>query len=84
MAPDKIYLVGFMAAAVLGRSESLPDPTLEAAPEHITAADAMTRVYIFADDSMLGREAGTLGGVKGTQYIAGETAARWRRCAQPR
>jgi ADP-heptose:LPS heptosyltransferase len=30
-----------MAAAVLGRSESLPDPTLEAAPEHITAADAI-------------------------------------------
>src|SRR6476661_4044666 len=45
-----------------------PTPTVGA----ITAADAMTRLYIFADDSMLGREAGTLGNVKGTDYIAGE------------
>ena len=45
-----------------------PTPTVGA----ITAADAMTRLYIFADDSMLGREAGTLGNVKGTNYIAAE------------
>ena len=32
----------------------------------------MTRLYIFADDSMLGREAGTLGNVKGTDYVAAE------------
>ena len=32
----------------------------------------MTRLYIFADDSMLGREAGTSGNVKGTDYIAAE------------
>jgi hypothetical protein len=32
----------------------------------------MTRLYIFADDSMQGREAGTIGNVKGTDYIAGE------------
>src|SRR3954463_9261027 len=38
----------------------------------ITAADLMTRLYIFADDSMMGREAGTLGNVKGTDYIARE------------
>ena len=38
----------------------------------ITAADAMSRLYVLADDSMLGREAGTLGNVKGTDYIAGE------------
>lgn len=38
----------------------------------ITAADLMTRLYIFADDSMQGREAGTIGNVKGTDYIAGE------------
>src|SRR5258708_13399948 len=36
----------------------------------ITAADLMTRLYIFADDSMLGREAGMPGNVKGTNYIA--------------
>jgi len=46
----------------------IPTPTVGA----ITEADAMTRLYIFADDSMLGREAGTLGNVKGTDYIAAE------------
>ncbi len=38
----------------------------------ITAADLMTRLYIFADDSMMGREAGTKGNEKGTDYIAAE------------
>jgi hypothetical protein len=38
----------------------------------ITAADLMTRLYLFADDSMMGREAGTIGAMKGTAYIAAE------------
>jgi hypothetical protein len=38
----------------------------------ITPADAMTRLYIFADDSMLGRRAGEIGGLKGTAYIERE------------
>ena len=29
----------------------------------ITPADAMTRLYIFADDSMMGREAGSEGAI---------------------
>jgi hypothetical protein len=45
-----------------------PRPTTAA----ITARDLMTRLYIFADDSMQGREAGTPGNVKGTDYIAAE------------
>jgi hypothetical protein len=45
-----------------------PRPTVAA----ITAADLMTRLYIFADDSMLGRAAGTMGNVRGTNYIARE------------
>jgi len=45
-----------------------PEPTTAA----ITANDLMTRLYIFADDSMQGREAGTIGNVKGTDYIAHE------------
>jgi hypothetical protein len=45
-----------------------PEPTTA----DITAKDLMTRLYIFADDSMMGREAGTLGNVKGTDYIASE------------
>ena len=38
----------------------------------ISASDLMTRLYIFADDSMMGREAGTQGNVKGTDYLAAE------------
>jgi hypothetical protein len=45
-----------------------PQPTTAA----VSAADLMTRLYIFADDSMMGREAGTAGHRKGTDYIARE------------
>ena len=38
----------------------------------ITPADLMTRLYIIADDSMLGRESGAIGNVKVTNYIARE------------
>ena len=38
----------------------------------ITAADLMTRLYIFADDSMMGRAAGTLNHDRGTEYIGSE------------
>jgi hypothetical protein len=38
----------------------------------ITPPDLMTRVYLFADDSMMGRDAGTPGNLKATAYIAGE------------
>jgi hypothetical protein len=38
----------------------------------ITADDAKTRLYIFADDSMMGRRAGDIGGMKGTAYIERE------------
>lgn len=40
----------------------------------ITADDLMTRLYIFADDSMQGRDAGTAGNMRGTDYIAREVA----------
>jgi len=40
----------------------------------ITAQDLRTRLYIFADDSMMGRQFGTEGNLKGTQYIASELA----------
>jgi hypothetical protein len=40
----------------------------------ITPSDLMTRLYVFADDSMLGRESGTLGNVRGTNYVAREMA----------
>ena len=38
----------------------------------ITAADLMTRLYIFADDSMMGREVGTVYNDMGTSYIERE------------
>jgi Peptidase family M28 len=59
--------VGLDAQQTLPRTHT-PEPTTAA----ITPADLMTRLYIFADDSMLGREAGTIGNVKGTNYIAAE------------
>ena len=45
-----------------------PRPTTGA----ISAPDLMTRLYIFADDSMMGRETGTQGHVKSTAYLAAE------------
>src|SRR5258705_2231424 len=45
-----------------------PMPTESA----ITPADLMTRLYIIADDSMLGRESGTIGNVKVPNYLGRE------------
>ena len=45
-----------------------PQPTTPA----ITAGDLMTRLYIFADDSMMGREVGTPYHLKATAYIERE------------
>jgi len=61
------------APAVAQTAHDLPlkhTPTKTTAA--ITPADLMTRLYIFADDSMQGREAGLPGNVKGTNYIAAE------------
>ena len=61
------------AATVPERGRQLP---LKRRPQPTTAAitenDLMTRVYLFADDSMQGREAGYPGAMKGTAYIAAE------------
>ncbi len=45
-----------------------PRPTTGA----ITSQDLMTRLYIFADDSLAGRDVGTEGHFKATEYIARE------------
>lgn len=67
-----LSLLATTAAALAGQSslplKHAPKPTAPA----ITAADLMTRLYIYADDSMMGREAGTPGNVKATNYIAAE------------
>ncbi|MEP6990433.1 MAG: M28 family peptidase [bacterium] len=70
-------MFALLAAACAGTvTRTVIEPTRSHAPApttgDITPADLMTRLYIFADDSMLGREAGTLGNVRGTNYIASE------------
>jgi len=68
------------SAPATGAAPAAFDPYVPAARVHapqpttadITPADLRTRLYIFSDDSMMGREAGTLGNVKGTSYIASE------------
>ena len=65
-------------AAPAAKTAAAPDPVLPlkytARPTGpaITPGDLMSRLYPFADDSMMGREAGTLGNVKGTDYLAAE------------
>ena len=52
-----------------GNPEKLtPSPTTAA----ITEQDLQTRLYQFADDSMLGRQVGRIGNFKGTNYIVVE------------
>jgi hypothetical protein len=64
------------AAAAAPAGAQAPQHPLKHAPRPTTAAitpaDAMTRVYVLADDSMMGRQAGTRGNVMGTDYIARE------------
>lgn len=82
------WVAGLLALPALLHAQDAPKPqTIDAAPPKttlplklvakptkaaITAEDLMTRVYTFADDSMLGREAGTLGSMKATDYLAAE------------
>jgi len=65
------------ALAALARAQDGAAPLpLKHAPRptsaEISAADLMTRLYIFADDSMMGRETGTRGHLMSTAYIASE------------
>src|SRR5438105_9281111 len=71
---DKILIAAILLrSTTVSAQSSLP---LKHAPKSttqaITADDAMTRLYIFADDSMMGRRAGEPGGLKGTAYIERE------------
>jgi len=49
-------------------------PRPRATSSAINAADLRTRLYVYADDSMMGREAGTPGNAKATAYLAAEAA----------
>lgn len=73
MVRTVLPVLGFLAQTLSAQDLPLklaPRPTETA----ITAADLMTRLYIFADDSMQGREAGTPGHLRATDYIARELA----------
>src|SRR5262245_63270355 len=66
-------LAALLCAAPLAAQAPLPlklDP--KPTQPGITQSDLMTRLYIFADDSMMGRQTGTEYNVKGTAYIARE------------
>ena len=75
--PLAALLVGCATSAPLATATvgELPrthraQPTVAA----ITPADLMSRLYPFADDSMMGRESGTRGNVLATDYVAREFA----------
>jgi hypothetical protein len=80
MKRTSLVLAYVTLSATLGAQQRAPLPSLplKLAPKPtapaITPADLMTRVYLFADDSMMGRRAGTIYHDKGTAYIARELA----------
>ena len=63
-----------VAALTIGCATALQTGPGAPTSAAITAQDLRTRLYIFADDSMMGRQFGTEGNIKGTQYIANELA----------
>jgi hypothetical protein len=77
MSLRSLASLGVLVLVPAGLAAQAPLPLKYAGPPTgaaITAGDLMTRLYQFADDSMMGREAGTAGHMKGTAYIAAEVA----------
>ena len=79
--PNTLAIAFVIAAASIANAQSGMGPTRTELPrkfmgkpttEAITAADLMTRLYIFADDSMMGREVGTKYHTMATSYIERE------------
>jgi hypothetical protein len=70
-----VAALALLPGAIIAQQPAAELP-LELAPRpttaEITPADAMTRLYIFADDSMMGRRVGDEGHLKGTAYIERE------------
>src|SRR5437667_11349532 len=56
-----VVFVGVACSAVAGQTQPA-----------ITAADLRQRLYLIADDSMMGRETGSLGAFKASAYVAAE------------
>jgi hypothetical protein len=71
-----MVLTALVACLTPTRTSAQHDPARSHAPQPtgpaITEGDLRTRLFIFADDSMTGREAGTEGHLKSTDYLAAE------------
>jgi hypothetical protein len=77
MIRESLTAFGLIALPCVLAAQQRPLPiklAAKATTAAITPADLMSRVYIFADDSMMGRAAGTVYHDKGTDYIARELA----------
>jgi len=75
-AAARYVALAALAVASAGRARAQSALPLKHAPlatqTAITAADLMTRLYLYADDSMMGRSAGTEYNLKATAYIGSE------------
>ncbi|HEV8198051.1 MAG TPA: hypothetical protein VGP87_15495, partial [Gemmatimonadales bacterium] len=63
--------VSLIAVSCGGHTSTGPAPT-GATSTDITEADLRHRLFLIADDSMLGRESGSLGASKTADYVAAE------------
>jgi hypothetical protein len=79
LSPVAVVAGAVLVAGCAGRGGGAPGGPAPAARtvggDAITATDLRKRLYEFSDDSMLGREAGTPGDIKATDYIARQAAA---------
>jgi hypothetical protein len=68
-----IVASALLPAALMAQAKELPLKYVGPATKpEISAGDLMTRLYKFADDSMMGRQVGTEWNIKGTAYIEAE------------
>ncbi|HET9426681.1 MAG TPA: M28 family peptidase [Gemmatimonadaceae bacterium] len=72
--PDRLFAPVLAVAAIAGCATATQTGAgaSSSTSAAITAADLRQRVFIYADDSMKGRRAGTEGNMKATTYIANE------------
>jgi hypothetical protein len=76
LADRRAWLVGIIVLALAsyacaGRQAVVPAGSARTTAP-ISAADLRSRLYLYADDSMLGRKVGTIGNLRATDYIAAE------------
>jgi len=74
LAAASLLVVPALLGAQSSQSGAARSTSSTSTAPAITTADLRTRLSIFADDSMQGRETGKIGNFKGTEYIARELA----------